>query len=104
VWNGASRTRREATSCHAPGLGRERGVQSEGREEALLSHRGRLRARDSGGEVARVTRSDATRGEGQAGRHLRKRGAVSERKRKREKNAPGAVLRHVFMERKCAAS
>ena len=40
-------TRCEAASHHAPGLGRERG---EGREEALSSHRGRLRARDWGGE------------------------------------------------------
>jgi hypothetical protein len=79
-------------------------VQSEGREEASSSHRERLRARDLGGEVIRVTRSDATRGEGQAGRHVRKRGAVSERKRKREKNAPGAVSRHTFVEQKCAAS
>ena len=64
VWNGASRTRREATSRHAPGPGGERGVQSDGREEAASSRRGRLRTRDSGGEATRVTRSDPTRGKG----------------------------------------
>ena len=97
------RTRREATSRHTPGPGGDGGMsQSEGREEKSSSRRGRLGARETGGDATRVTRGNATRGKGRAGgRYVRKR-AVNERKKGRKKikkktHQMAAASRHTFV-------
>ena len=59
------RMRREAMSHHTPGPGGDGGMsQSEGREEKSSSCRGRLSARETGGDATRVMRGNATHGKG----------------------------------------
>ena len=76
--NGASRTRRETTSHHAPGPGEEGGVVPERGEGGVKSQ---MKAEGEGHGVRR----DATRGKGRAGWGCEKEGSSQRTTKKRKK-------------------